>query len=196
MRLGDAKPGELPWALITRLDAQDKDERCFFTEPFCSLLSEAVLEPSDPVDFLDAAVDFANDRLWGTLNASIIVHPESLQSPRVAKALDRAIAKLRYGAVAINHWPAVVYALGSLPWGGHPSATLENIQSGRGWVHNTYFLEGIEKSVLFGPLVVRPKPPWFQSHSQAHILGRKLAAFEAAPSLRQVPSIVWSAIRG
>ena len=41
--------------------------------------------------------------------------------PAIGVALERAIADLRYGTVAINHWPALGYGLGTLPWGGHPS---------------------------------------------------------------------------
>ena len=40
-------------------------------------------------------------------------------------------------------------------------------QSGIGWVHNTFMLDGIEKSVLEGPLTMFPKPVWFPSQSSA-----------------------------
>ena len=84
------------------------------------------------------------------------------------------LQKLRYGTVCINHWPALGFAFGTTPWGGHPSATLEDIQSGRGWVHNTFMLEDIEKCVIRGPLVVKPKPTWFAGHKTAAEIGRKL----------------------
>jgi aldehyde dehydrogenase (NAD(P)+) len=195
-RIGEAPAGALPWAIIKDLNPDSADERCFKMEPWCSVISETAIGSTDPVAFLDEAVKFCNERLWGTLAATIIIHPTSLKEPRVAEALERAIANLRYGGIGINHWPAMVYALGVLPWGGHPSSTLEDIQSGRGWVHNTLMLEGIEKSVVRGPLVVKPKPPWFAGHKTAHVLGRKMVALEAEPSWWKVPGLVINALRG
>jgi hypothetical protein len=77
------------------------------------------------------------------------------------------LGELRYGAVAVNHWPGLMYAMMSPPWGGFPGSTLADAQSGIGCVHNTFMLEGIEKSVLEGPLTMFPKPPWFPSHPHA-----------------------------
>ena len=98
-----------------------------------------------------------NDRLWGTLERHARRAAEARGAiRRVARRSIAAIVDLRYGTVAINHWPALGYAFGTTPWGGHQSATLENIQSGLGWVHNTYMLDGIDKAVVRGPLVVKP----------------------------------------
>jgi acyl-CoA reductase-like NAD-dependent aldehyde dehydrogenase len=196
-RLGEPREGELPWALIPRLDPERKDEACFRVEPFCGVISETeVGSSSDPVAFLEEAVRFANHRLWGTLSATLVVHPKTLDDPRAARAVDRAIADLRYGAVGINHWPALAYGFMSTPWGAHPSSTLEDIQSGRGFVHNTYMLEDIEKCVIRGPLVARPKPVWFASHRRAHEVGRRMVAMEAHPSWAKLPGLVLSAVRG
>ena len=85
---------------------------------------------------------------------------------------------------------------GTTPWGGHPSATLEDIQSGRGWVHNTYMLEDIEKCVIRGPLVVKPKPTWFANHKTATQIGRRLVKLEAQPSYFKLPGIIMAALRG
>ena len=68
-------PGELPWTLLPGLDATDPREPAFTTEPFCSILSETEVGSDDPVEFLERAVDFANNRLWGTLSAELVVHP-------------------------------------------------------------------------------------------------------------------------
>jgi len=84
----------------------------------------------------------------------------------------------------------------SCGWGGHPSSTLEDIQSGIGWVHNTYMLEGMEKTVVRAPLVIKPKPAWFASHRSAHRLGPKLVAIEATGSWLKLPGIILEALRG
>ena len=195
-RIGEPKPGELPWAIIRDVDADQRDEKCFYMEPWCSVLSETAIGSSDPVEYLQQAVKFVNDRVWGTLAATIVVHPSSMKDPKVAAAVEQAIQDLRYGAVAVNHWPALAYAFCSTPWGAHPSSTLEDIQSGRGWVHNTFMLEGIEKAVVRGPLVAKPTPPWFPRHKTGHKLGPRLVRMEAAPSALKLPGLIWNALRG
>ena len=119
-----------------------------------------------------------------------------MKDPKFAAALDQAIQSLRYGTVAINHWPALGFAFGTTPWGGHPSATLEDIQSGKGWVHNTFMLEDIEKCVIRGPLVVKPKPTWFANHRTAAEIGRRLVKLEAQPSFWKLPGLILNALRG
>jgi aldehyde dehydrogenase (NAD(P)+) len=195
-KLGRAGKDELPWALITGLDSSSPDERLFTTEPFCPILSETTLAEDDPVAFLKAATAFANDRLWGTLSAVVMIHPRTERDPGVAPALERAVADLRYGAVAINHWSALVYATVTPPWGAHPSSTLEDVQGGLGWVHNTFMLEGVEKAVLRGPLTVVPKPAWLVTHQNAHVVADRLMAMEADPSWLKVPGIALAALSG
>ncbi|HJZ87655.1 MAG TPA: aldehyde dehydrogenase family protein [Polyangia bacterium] len=195
-KFGQPAEGELAWAFVPGLEASNRNEKLFEIEPFCGILSETAIASTDPVGFLSEATAFCNDRLWGTLNACIVIHPRHEKDSAVGQALDRAIVELRYGTVAINHWPAVGYGLVSPPWGGHPSATLENIQSGLGWVHNTYMLEGIDKAVVRGPLLARPKPAWFFDNRQTHRIGEKLVAFEAAPSWLKVPGLAVRALQG
>jgi hypothetical protein len=92
-------------------------------------------------------VDFANNRLWGTLSADLVIHPKALKDPRIAEAVERAIARLRYGAITVNSWTGFLFAYGTPPWGAYPGSAPANIQSGTGWVHNTSMLENVEKAV-------------------------------------------------
>jgi acyl-CoA reductase-like NAD-dependent aldehyde dehydrogenase len=195
-RIGQAGPGELPWTLIEGLDPEATAEPLFSTEPFCSILSVVEVGSDDPAHFLDAATSFCNTRLWGTLSATIVVHPFLADDPAVGRALDRAILELRYGAVAINHWPAFVYALVTPPWGGHPSATLSDVQSGLGFVHNTPMLERIEKAVLRGPLVGFPRPPIFYDHKKMHLVGERMCRYWANPGWGRLPAVAMAALAG
>ena len=193
-RMGQAGEGQLPWTLITDLDPKS-DAAQFTVEPFCSILSEVSVGSADPVEFLASASEFANERLWGTLNAMLYVAPASERDPTVSAALDAAIAGLRYGTVAVNHWPASAYALATSPWGGHPSATLADVQSGIGWVHNSLLLERVEKTVQRGPLRAFPAPPYFPGHRSLHLLGRALVDFEARPSAAGLARVGYFAVR-
>jgi aldehyde dehydrogenase family protein len=194
--IGAAGADSLPWTIIKGLDAGDQSEKNFTTEPFCSILSATEIGSDDPIAFLEKAVDFANDRLWGTLSACVVVHPQTLKDPKVNAAFERAIARLRYGAIGINVWPAIAFVLGGTPWGAHPGSTLTNIQSGRGFVHNTSMLERVEKCICRYPVTGFPKLPYFPTHKNAHVLGKKLAAFEPSQSWLQLPGIVGAALKG
>jgi hypothetical protein len=193
--VGQAGAGELPYALIPDVDPAKVDDRIFSQEPWCAVLSETALTASGTASFLEAAVKFLNERVWGTLCATLVVHPSTRKDPAVAAALERAVRELQYGAVAINTWPAAVFGLACAPWGGHPSSTLQDIQSGRGWVHNTFMLDGIEKCVLEAPVKAFPVAPWFPGHRAVHTLGRRLCDFERAPSWLKVPGLAAAAMR-
>ncbi|AKQ63188.1 Aldehyde dehydrogenase [Myxococcus hansupus] len=194
--VGTATEGELPYALIADVDPSQSSDRVFRQEPWCTVLSETGLPGTDdPAAFLEQVVSFLNTQVWGTLNATLIVHPETLKDPAARAAVERAIRELRYGTVAVNTWPAAAYALVSLPWGGHPTAHRRDIQSGLGWVHNTSMLESIEKAALRAPLTNLPAPPWVPGHRGTRELGKRLVAFELSPSWLKVPGIAAAALR-
>jgi hypothetical protein len=44
--------------------------------------------------FLEEATRFCNERVWGTLSATIIVHPSTLQAKSVNEAFERAVAEV------------------------------------------------------------------------------------------------------
>jgi aldehyde dehydrogenase (NAD(P)+) len=196
MRTEGGGEGALPWTLLPGLDAGDPAEKAFRTEPFCSILSEVPLASADPLEFLDGAVEFCNRRLWGTLAAALVVHPATLADPATGPAVERAIARLRYGTVAVNVWPGLGFAVGNTPWGAAPGSTLTDIQSGRGWVHNTLMLERVEKVVLRHPVTSPVKLPWFPSHRTGHVLGRRLTRLTATGNLLHLPGVVAAALRG
>lgn len=193
-KIGQPREGELPWAIVSGLSADD-DAPQFRVEPFCSVTSVVELGTADPIEFLSSATRFLNERVWGTLNATLFVHGETEKDARVGAAVESAIAELRYGCIALNYWPAAVYGLGSPPWGGHPSSTLSDVQSGIGFVHNTFMLERVEKSVLRGPLAAFPKPVWYPSYKTLKNTGRALFEFDSDPSLLRAGKVGLHAAR-
>lgn len=195
-QFGSRDGDNVPWTLISHLDPSKDDELCFNMESWCGVTSEVALSAASVVEYIDKAVDFCNDRIWGTLSAGIIVHPKSLKDPQIKAAVDRAIANLRMGAIAVNHWTGLSYGFASPTWGAFPGHDIHDIRTGRGVVHNTYLFDKPQKSVLRGPFRVAPRPAWFVDHKTCAELGRKVTYFNADPSLARIPSILWSAIRG
>ena len=186
---------DLPWMMIPNVDP-DATSICFQKEAFCGLFCETAIAANSAADFLSKAVVFANEKLWGTLNAGLIVHPSTLKTSGFDIALEQAITDLRFGTVALNVWAAIGYALCTPSWGAYPGHEKHDIQSGYGVVHNTYMLEKTQKSVIRAPFRSSPKPAWFVTHRTTDGVGRKMAAFEAAPSVLKLPSLLFSALRG
>ncbi|WP_405640198.1 aldehyde dehydrogenase family protein [Streptomyces uncialis] len=190
--------------LIEDLDARDPGP-ALTTEYFAPVLG--VLElPGDPAAFLDDAVTTANERFAGTLGVNLIAHPRTLAA--LGPALDEAIARLRYGTVAVNAWTGVGYLTATASWGAFPGHTVDDVQSGIGVVHNALLLDGPERTVVRGPFrpaprsllhgepSLSPKPPWFVTNRTAATTGRLLSGFAAAPRWSALPGIFASALRG
>jgi hypothetical protein len=154
------------------------------------------LDAPTPESFFRSAVEFANERLSGTLCAAV-THPAGFRSrPSDERLLQTCLGELRYGAVAVNHWPGLMYAMMSPPWGGFPGSSLADAQSGIAAVHNTFLLEGIEKAVLEGPLTMFPKPPWFPSHSQAERVAWSYFRLYHRPSWTNAVKLLLASLQG
>ena len=193
--VGAQVAGMLPWTIVPGLDPSDRREPLFSAESFCPILGETEIGSADAGEFLQQAVGFVNERVWGTLAATLIVHPRTLADHHMAAAVERAIVLLRYGAVGVNVWPAHLYSMGSAPWGGHPSSGLTDMQSGRGWMHNTAMLEEVEKAVVRQPLVPQFKPAYIPGPSLRHTLMRRLTSLERGAGWAGVPGVLEAAIR-
>jgi acyl-CoA reductase-like NAD-dependent aldehyde dehydrogenase len=195
----DAKPlGErtrdvVPWTMLPDVPAE-KGEYALTHEAFCGVLADTAIDALDPARFLHEATEFANEACWGTLSCMLIVDPDTAAA--VPRALDHAIASLRYGGIGVNVWAGVIYGLVTPTWGAYPGHTLDDIRSGRGVVHNALLLDHPQKSVVYAPFHMRPTPLWFAGHRTVHRIGPLLAEFEARPSLLKLLPIVKLALRG
>jgi acyl-CoA reductase-like NAD-dependent aldehyde dehydrogenase len=197
-RLGDDSPGCVPWTMIPGLRTTTNDEIAFTTESFNGVFGEVGIDSSGTVDYIRKAVEFANDGMWGTLGCSLIVHPKSLKDPEVQRAVEQAIADLRYGTVAVNHWSAIGFLLGSTTWGAYPGHTIDDVQSGIGIVHNSMMLDenDVEKTVVRGPFRMPVKPTWFVTNKTGHKSGEMFARMQAKPSWGKLPGLITTAMRG
>jgi hypothetical protein len=185
--------GCLPWKLLEFQDIES-NPLVFQEESFACVCVETALSAPNDRWFLDEAVAFCNNRLPGTLCASITFPNQFMWSN--GPAVDVALQTLAYGCVCVNQWSGVAYSMLTPPWGGFPGATLEDAQSGIGQVHNTYLLERIEKTILYGPLNSFPKPVWFPDHRTALQVGRELIGFYHKPTYTQLAKVFTNALRG
>ncbi|NTU85350.1 MAG: aldehyde dehydrogenase [Chloroflexales bacterium] len=178
---GTPGPGELPWLLVPDICSEVRDEPCFERELFGPVMAEAVIDAPDTAAFIRRAVAFANTRLWGTLAATIVVHPDSLRDPHVRAAYEQALSDLCYGVITVNTNPGLSYYTGMIPWGAFPGSTVANIQSGAGFVCNATMLRRPEKSLLTAPFRPMVAPFLLGSHAMP-LAARRLAEAQAHPS--------------
>jgi len=191
--LGPRSTRVVPWTIIDEVPP-NKGEYALTNEAFCGVVAHTQLPSRDPGAFIDDMVEFANESCWGTLSCVILVHPATAAGYR--RKLNAAIANLRYGGIAINCFAGVIYALVGPTWGAFPGHTDEDIQSGRGVVHNAYLFDHPQKSVVSAPFHIDPTPAWFADHKTGHQLGPALVKFEASPSLVKLPMVLPAAMRG
>jgi acyl-CoA reductase-like NAD-dependent aldehyde dehydrogenase len=183
----------VPWTVIRGLH-ESSDDYVLRNEAFCGLLAELSLAADDAVDFLERAVAFANERLWGTLSCAVIVDDATRRAE--SAALDRAVERLHYGAVGVNVWPGVIFGMGATGWGAFPGHTPEAIGSGRGCVHNTGLIDHPQKSVLHARFRLWPKPIWFGDHRTLRALGRHLTAFQRRRTPWRLAAVAWWGLLG
>jgi hypothetical protein len=152
----------IPWSIINtsadpaNLSASDS-EYAFRTEPFCPVLTVCTLKGvTGEEQYLNDAIAFVNRCVWGSLSCSIIVH-SSTQSASGA-AVERAIAALEYGCVAVNCWSGQGYGFECGVWGAYaggspPRERIECVESGLGFVNNCLAFDHVEKSVVRCPFI-------------------------------------------
>jgi acyl-CoA reductase-like NAD-dependent aldehyde dehydrogenase len=191
--VGTTGPNIVPWTLLPGVPAK-KGEYALTNEAFCGVLADCAVDAADEAAAFDAFLSFANDDCWGTLSCMVMVHPAT--EKKYAAKFDHFIAHLRYGGIAINGWAGGIYGMCQTTWGAYPGHTLEDIQSGRGVVHNTLMFDHPQKSVLQYPWKLQPKAVWSASHKTLDALGPALMASEAHPGFTKLPRLLWAALRG
>jgi hypothetical protein len=195
--------GDHTRALITDVDAHS-GASILTDEVFAGVLGVVRLPGKTVEQFLHNAVEFANDVLPGNLGAVITIDPKTRKQN--AQAFDDAVAHLRYGAIGVNAWTGMAFALTT--WGAFPGNTAQDIGSGTGVVHNTYMLPRPQKAVveipfrpaprsLFsGELTLSPKPVFFITNKRAETTTRRLLQFLVHRNPIALPRIFLSALRG
>jgi hypothetical protein len=183
----------LPWTVRKQVDPQSHPD-LFQQESFVCVAGETCLQAEDTRSFLSAAVHLVNHQVAGTLAVALTL-PSGF-AKRFTELYQLTLASLRYATIGINQWPALGFAWMSPPWGGYPGATLADIESGLGTVHNTYLLERPEKTIIAGPLQLLPKPVWFATHRHPDIVAERLLRLYCNPGLLRLPKLFAAALWG
>lgn len=194
-QLGAARDGALPWTLVRDIDAARHDDVALNVEAFCSLMAETAIDTATPDQFVDAAVEFCNDVVWGSLGMTILAHPTQLRDPLVGGRVDAALASLRFGSIGLNVWHVWSFAFGTTTWGAFPGHPATDIQSGTGVVGNALMFDRPQKSVVTGPFRTSPRPPTFATGKRSSTALRRFVGIQLDPSVRRLPGLMVAALR-
>lgn len=176
-------------------------------EVFAPALSTVRLAGDDAESYLRAAIEYANTKLHGTLGANILIHPKTIAAIG-KRRFDDLIGDLHYGCIAINAWTGLGFLLVQTPWGAFPGHPLDDVQSGIGFVHNSFMFDKPERTVVSAPfrpfprnllsggITLLPRPPWFVTNRKAAKLGELLTKFQHKPGFLKIPRIFLNALLG
>jgi hypothetical protein len=192
-QLGSSAPGCISWTLLPNVPPRS-GEYALTEEAFCGVLAEVSLDAVTAEELLASAVEFANQSVYGTLSCTVLVDPKTAR--RCSVAVDEAIANLRYGSIGVNIWSGALFAMPEIPWGAFPGNTLDNIGSGKGFVHNVLLVGNPQKAVVYAPFRIWPTPLWFAQHRTLKKVAQKLLQFEANPDWRKLLAVIVAALSG
>ena len=162
--------------MVSDLDA---DEQFSIEEVWNTTLYFKEIEYTDYESFANNSIDYVNNELWGNLGATVLI--KDSKKKRNSEVVESYKHKLNYGTIAINEWAAIAFIIPTMPWGGYPGNKDNNIQSGKGFVHNSFFFESplkgiVETNFRFSRFI---DPPWFVNNKKAHKLFKNLTYYQA-----------------
>ncbi len=193
-----------PPLIIGEISEDSYNRSC---EVFAPAVGVKELDAPDAENYLRAAIAYANDELWGTLGANILIHPRTIKKIG-KKRFEEIVAELRYGMIGINGWCGLGFLITACPWGAYPGHTIEDVGSGIGTVHNAFMLEDTERTVVKVPwrpfprgllslqFTLLPRPPFFITNKKQHKIGELLTKFQYKPGFLKLPRIFLNALLG
>ena len=194
--------------LLVELGDAGDAEALETTEYFAPVLGVVAL-PGLGQDFVDAAVQHANEKLQGTLGANVLIDPATERA--LGTGFERALTALHYGSIAVNAWTAFGFITPTLTWGAFPGGTIQDVGSGIGVVHNALLLDDVERSIVRGPFrpfprslpgangggrfTILPKPPWFVTSRTGAAVSEGLTRFRATGGIPGLVKTLLQALR-
>ena len=145
-------------------------------------------------DFCTNSINYVNDELWGNLGVTVLI--KNYKKKINIDILNTYVEDLNYGTVAINEWSAIGFVIPTLPWGGYPGNKDNDIQSGQGYVHNSYLFESPQKGIVYSKFKMAPiiDPPWFVTNKKAHRIFKNLTYYQATKSKINLIKLVFSTL--
>ena len=150
--------GKHPTGKVMLVMGDKEDGYSSKNEAFCQVQVEVPLDtPTDVNQFLPKAVEFCNNKLAGTLCATILIDPRTKKGNE--DVVSKAVTDLKYGSIAVNGNAIVIWLFSQYSWGGNEEEK-KAIESGNGSCGNLFGFPNVEKSIVYDAFV-SPGHPMF-----------------------------------
>jgi hypothetical protein len=160
-------------------------------EAFCQVIAEIPLDVrAEAEPFLRAATEYCNHMLLGSLACMIVIDEDTRKARQ--PALDSAVNELRYGAIAVNTIPALIFANPYLIWGGNEEG--QELVSGHGNFGNLLGYENVEKAILYDQFVSMTHFMYTKKRPFDDLMAAN-ARFMVRPSWTNLARMTGSAVR-
>jgi hypothetical protein len=184
-------PPPLPWLLVELDGTSVSDEEyALRNEAFAPCLAIVSLPAAKPEEFLTQASALCRNKLWGSLVASVIVHPDVEKQDQTL--IDRIVPQLPYGSVVINSAGTLGYQVETAVWGAFPGEKLEAMQSGVGQIKNLLCLRSAQQSVVRCPFISALHLKRGQNINP--VVATSMAHMLVKPCLRSVSTFLYSLV--
>lgn len=154
--LPDGENSQVTMVKCGKFGSESYDDKALKMEAFGPVLAIVDLpqdsKQTDEQYLLETALPFVNNKsnIFGSLSG-VILKPNTMAESTITKA----VGAMKYGTVAVNAWSVLGYVamLKGAVWGGHQRDGVGH--SGNGYVGNVYNIQGIEKTVVYGPSLMK-----------------------------------------
>ena len=161
---------------LVKLDPH-RETRLFSEEALCGVVGWVELDAEEPEKFMHQASRFCNKRLWGDLSCLILIDEDTRLT--YERVLSRTIGSLEYGSVGLNVYAGLAFMSGVTPWGSYFEGKMDNSMA---WVHNAYFFDRPEKTIVEGSFMPPNAQPWVKPFPDLYKVAQALFEFELDPS--------------
>ncbi|TZF93497.1 aldehyde dehydrogenase family protein [Chryseobacterium panacisoli] len=160
----------------------EEDSYATQNEAFCQIMDEVALDiPANAKDFLPKATAFCNDKLLGSLGCMLLIDEDTKKAYQ--HELDTAVTHLKYGGIAVNTIPVIVFLSPYLTWGGNEQG--KEMVSGSGNFGNLLGFENIEKSIVYDKFV-SPGHMLRTNQKAFDHLAKNMASYSMEPTWRNL----------
>jgi len=186
-----------PWHFQANLSPEEASTD---HENWCGVLQEVCIQTQsgNMKEYLQEAAAFVNNKCWGTLSCGVIAKPITQKSHQ--SDFEVFISDLKYGSICINVPGLVGFGLTQLSWGAYGERDFDaaalDIGSGNCKVHNTFFFDHVEKSVVRGPWIFHPHPYWVVSHRNLENVAKATFQYMKSKSLQSISKLLPEALKG
>ena len=177
---------------VLLIENAEQDGFATQNEAFCQVVSEVALDtPNEAAEFLELAVPFCNKNLLGSLGACILIDDETQKKHQAS--LDKAITELRYGGIAVNAMPPIVFSNPYLTWGGNEDNDV--LVSGHGNFGNLFGYENVEKSIVTSAFM-SPGHMLLTNKSAFLSMSKEATKYAISPSWKKIGCMTTAVMAG